>query len=101
MKVRNELTDYGFTTDATNVDTAIFYPQRITKKKYIELVGTGKYRPDTWKLKHTDGTFSDDVNVDFITQEFGAEYKNYVETAASSKFTPRPNFANKVSHLHT
>ena len=95
------MTDYGFTTDAANVDKPIFYPQKITKKKCIEFVGTGEYCHDRWKVMHTDDTISDDVNVDFIINEFGAEYKNYVEAASSSRFTLRPHFANKVSHFHT
>ena len=52
-------------------------------------------------MKHPDGTFTDDVNADFITQEFGAEYKNYVETASSSASDVYKRQANKVSHLHT
>ena len=33
MDIRNELTDYGFTTDAANVDKPIFYPQKKQKEK--------------------------------------------------------------------
>ena len=39
------------------------------------------------------------MNEDFITQEFGAEFTSFVKNAKSSKFVPRPQFANKVSHL--
>ena len=46
MNVRNVLTDYGFTTDAANVNKPIFYPQKTRKKKCIEFVGTGEYHPD-------------------------------------------------------
>ena len=100
MDVQNELTDYGFTTDAANVDKPIFYPQRKRKKKCIEFVGTGEYRPDRWRVQHPDGTHTDDVNADFITQEFGAEFKNYVENTPCLKFTPRPQFVYKFSHLN-
>ena len=35
----------------------------------------------------------------FILKTFGAEFTSFVKNIKSSKFTPRPQFANKVSHL--
>ena len=94
MQCRKELTDFGFTQGLKTAPV----PKR-KKVKRSRLVGTGVYRPDKWRVSHTDGTMTDDVEAEFISKEFGDEFTNYVQNAKSNKFTPRPQHANKVSHL--
>ena len=40
-----------------------------------------------------------DVDKVYLDKEFGPEYTSFVKTIGSSKYIPRPQFANKDSHL--
>ena len=62
-------------------------------------IDTGKFYPDRWRILHEDGTFSEDVDKMYLDKEFGPEYTSFVKTIGSSKYIPRPQFANKDSHL--
>ena len=95
MACRHQPTLHAYTKGAKTIGAPRF--KKVTK---FRMEGTGTYHPDRWKVLHDDGTVNDDVNEVFITKEFGAEFASFVKNAKSSKFVPRPQFANKVSHLH-
>ena len=67
--------------------------------KRFKEIDTGEFYPDRWRILHKDGTFSKDVDKVYLDKEFGPEYTSFVKTIGSSKYIPRPQFANKDSHL--
>ena len=63
-------------------------------------VKTGEYHEGRWSVLYTDGTTSQDINENFLNNEFSDEFVNLVRTAGASKYIPTPTGANKESHLH-
>ena len=94
MQCRKALTDLGFIQGVKTIPT----PKR-KKIRQLRVLGTSFYCPDKWKVMHTDGTMTDDVETGFISQKFGEELTDFVLNTKISKLTQRPQFANNISYL--
>ena len=63
-------------------------------------IGTRKYHPNKLIMYIQDGTRSNDATEEYITDEFGNEFKNYCIGTENRKFHKVSGGTSKASHLH-
>ena len=90
----------GSRLDAKNFSQIDPIANMMEEVKYTEEEYTGERHPGRWSVLYADGSTSQDVQEEFLSQEYSQDYVNLLKNAGGSKYVPIPLGANKELHLH-